>query len=281
MISKNNIDNKTDKAWMQLHDRLKKDGLLVEEKNKTRFTLITRWAVAALALLIISFTVFYTSQKMSDDKIQMLVLSNEENSGILVKTLHDGSIVYLTTQTSLQYPQNFQDEKREVFLQGDAYFDIQRSPDKPFFIETELARIEVLGTAFNVDCSVEKAFSLSVERGSVKVINKSTSQSYIVKGGETIDLSDNRLELSSTRNAYMFRKYKHRFHFRDERLEDVVKVVNINTENAILLELSPNISDRLITVAFEKESPEMIAQLICIALNLQQKQDNGKIIIYE
>lgn len=275
------MDNKTDKAWLRLHDRLKKDGLLVEEKNKTRFILITKWAVAGLVLLIISLAAIYTSQKMQDDKIQMLALSNEENSGILVKTLHDGSIVYLTTQTSLQYPQNFREEKREVFLQGDAYFDIQRNPKKPFFIETERVWIEVLGTAFNVDSRQEKAFSLSVERGVVKVTDKSSGQNYIVKGGETIDLNDNRLELSSTPNVYMFRKYKQQFHFKDERLEDVVKVVNINSENDTFLELNPSIADRPITIAFEKESPEMIAQLICIALNLQQKQDDGKIIIYE
>jgi transmembrane sensor len=64
--------------------------------------------------------------------------------------LPDGSRVHLNAGSRLVYPEFFADKIREVFLVGEAFFDIENDQDKPFVVQTTDIRIRVLGTRFNV-----------------------------------------------------------------------------------------------------------------------------------
>ena len=85
--------------------------------------------------------------------------------------LPDGSTVILSPESILNYPSSFEaHSKREVFLEGQAFFDIKHNPAKPFIVHTGNIQTRVLGTAFNI-----KAFkgardvTVTVKRGKVKV----------------------------------------------------------------------------------------------------------------
>jgi transmembrane sensor len=67
-----------------------------------------------------------------------------------VITLSDGSRVWVNAGSRLVYPSKFVDKTREVFLTGEAFFDIEKNEEHPFIVKTVDARIEVLGTRFNV-----------------------------------------------------------------------------------------------------------------------------------
>ena len=103
---------------------------------------------------------------------QALIMQENTEQSTLVTTLEDGSIVYMGGETSLQYPEHFSMDKREVSLQGNALFDVTGNRERPFLIETEEVRIEVLGTMFHVKSDVGSTFELSVQRGKVKVALK-------------------------------------------------------------------------------------------------------------
>lgn len=84
--------------------------------------------------------------------------------------LSDSSIVMLNADTHLRFPSSFDGPTREVYLTGEAYFDIQKDPLHPFIIHTDKMTIRVLGTSFNVrsypnDVSVET----TLINGSVEV----------------------------------------------------------------------------------------------------------------
>ena len=64
--------------------------------------------------------------------------------------LADGSSVTLNADSRLKYPASFDGPVREVYLTGEAFFDIQKDPDHPFIIHTDKMNIRVLGTSFNV-----------------------------------------------------------------------------------------------------------------------------------
>ena len=102
--------------------------------------------------------------------------------------MEDGSIVYLADNSQLSYPEHFQREKREVSLLGNALFDVSGNKERPFLIETEQARIEVLGTSFNIKSSDKSAFELAVRRGLVKVTLKKNGEQTLVKAGQTVSL---------------------------------------------------------------------------------------------
>ena len=65
-------------------------------------------------------------------------------------TLSDGSQVWLNSGSRLIYPAAFSDENREVYLQGEAIFDVAHNKEKPFRVLSDKQQIEVLGTVFNV-----------------------------------------------------------------------------------------------------------------------------------
>jgi len=69
-------------------------------------------------------------------------------------------------------------------------------------------------------------------------------------------------------------------HFKDERLEDVINVINRKSDG-LQLEITPELGKRLITATFSENSPDSMAQLICIALNLKFSQQQNTIRIYE
>ena len=278
MILENKKNNATDQAWNQLHDRLMKDDLIPIKKEIARKPIIYspafKWAASAAVLFICILSVWFMKNTGTNE---LFTLYNEEEASTLVSTLEDGSTVYLSEQTSLQYPSRFKENKREVILQGEAFFEINKNPDRPFFINTESAIIEVLGTSFNVNSKNKSSFSLSVKNGEVKVTLKENNQSVNVKAGEAITLQTNRLHLTKVKSE-QFENQSKKIHFKDERLINVIQIINTR-ENNIQLKIAPELENRLLTVSFSEENPQTIAKLICLALGLQQFQQDNTIFI--
>ena len=80
--------------------------------------------------------------------------------------LADGTHIWLNSGSQLSYPTEFKSNSREVYLSGEAFFDIKPNPEKPFYVITRDIRIKVLGTSFNVSSYEED----------------NTSQTVLVKG---------------------------------------------------------------------------------------------------
>ena len=84
--------------------------------------------------------------------------------------LSDGTVVWLNSGTRLVYPAVFNEDNREVYLEGEAIFDVAHNPEKPFRVLSEHQRIEVLGTVFNVSSYREDVETSTVlKSGSVRV----------------------------------------------------------------------------------------------------------------
>ena len=64
--------------------------------------------------------------------------------------LADGTHIWLNSGSQLSYPAKFKPDSREVYLSGEAFFDVKPNPNSPFFVITRDIRIKVLGTSFNV-----------------------------------------------------------------------------------------------------------------------------------
>ena len=67
-----------------------------------------------------------------------------------VVKLSDGTSVWLNSGSSLRYPDRFEGNKRSVVLKGEAYFEVESNPEKPFIVETPLISVRATGTKFNV-----------------------------------------------------------------------------------------------------------------------------------
>ena len=70
--------------------------------------------------------------------------------GEYILTLGDSTVVHLNSQSVLEYPVHFAGDKREVYLEGEAYFQVHRNNGRPFIVHTENMDVRVTGTEYNV-----------------------------------------------------------------------------------------------------------------------------------
>ena len=275
---------KTDKAWERLYARFEQDNLLVQAEQSVSVPrkVYLKWGTVAAAVVvgIICCTAWWIMPEQKMEPRNLLTQENHE-AATLVKTLEDGSVVYLTQKSTLQYPEHFDTDKREVNLQGEAFFDVAKKPEQTFLIETEKVRVEVLGTAFDVRSTEMTPFSLSVKRGKVKVSLKQGSQTIYVNVGETVTLQDNGLQLSATKHLGDFDRYTKNIRFKDESLEDVLRVINMESTDWQIQTASSALNEKRLTVEFSNNSPESVAQLICWTFNLKCAREGNKLILSE
>jgi len=130
------------------------------------------WAKAAAVILLAlsAGIIFFYLNRPVQNKEVMRVSTNQlaRSSHSLVK-LPDGSSVLLNDNSTLDYSA-FTENKREVILTGEAYFDIARDEKHPFVIHTGKLKTRVLGTAFNIRAYPEEDdVTVTVTKGKVEV----------------------------------------------------------------------------------------------------------------
>ncbi len=83
-------------------------------------------------------------------------------------TLADGTQVWMNSESSLQYPENFNGNAREVYASGEVFLKVAKDKDKPFFVHFNDRKLEVLGTEFNVRAyNDEKTNVVTLVEGSI------------------------------------------------------------------------------------------------------------------
>ncbi len=112
---------------------------------------------------------------LEGQKEQRLVANEEAYSTMAVPygrraeiVLPDGTKVWLNSGTQITYPNAFKGDKREVFIQGEAYFEVAHNKEKPFHVYAKNVDVKVLGTSFNVRAYPdEKQLKTTLVEGSV------------------------------------------------------------------------------------------------------------------
>lgn len=114
-------------------------------------------------------------QVVEDDKIvyNTVIVPYGKRTQI---TLSDNSSVWLNSGSKLIYPARFATEKREVYLEGEAIFEVSHNKQQPFMVITQDIEVKVLGTVFDVSAYADDATSTTIlESGSVEMKYKSNS----------------------------------------------------------------------------------------------------------
>lgn len=125
----------------------------IDEKIKKeirRLWLRRTSAIAAsllLPVLILSTAYLYREVNRYKQIPNIVSVNSGQRAGI---TLPDGTVVYLNSESKLTYTPDFNEDLREVVLEGEAFFDVIPNKEKPFIVKTSVFDVEVLGTSFNV-----------------------------------------------------------------------------------------------------------------------------------
>jgi transmembrane sensor len=143
------------------------------------------WAAAAACVLMIWF--FATGSEDASSKAVENTVST--NAGYKASVnLPDGSKVWLNGDSKITYSGDFKGKTREVFLSGEAFFDIAKDKSRPFIIHTRTINLKVLGTAFNVRTyEKDKETEAALVHGSIEItLRNNPDKKIILKPGEKL-----------------------------------------------------------------------------------------------
>ncbi|SHG41845.1 FecR family protein [Chryseolinea serpens] len=129
----------------------------------TRLGLMLR--IAAVLIVGLGLSWYFLSTKGASG-IQILTTKAGEQTRIV---LPDSTVVWLNETTELQYPDPFQEQQRDIWLKGEAYFEVHSNTAQPFIVHTGEVSTTVVGTAFNLrSYENEQTLALDVTHGSVR-----------------------------------------------------------------------------------------------------------------
>jgi ferric-dicitrate binding protein FerR (iron transport regulator) len=138
--------------------------------------------------------------------------------------LSDGTKIWLNSGTTLRYPEQFAKDKRSVSIDGEAYFEVAKMPDKPFTVNTADMKVVVLGTSFNLSAYKEdKATSVTLVEGKVTVQDKAGIRIAQLVPGQmaTKNKNEDSLTIQNVKTGFYSAWIAGKIFFDDEPLDQI------------------------------------------------------------
>lgn len=219
-------------------------------------------------------------------------------------SLPDGSTVLLNSATNLRFNGNFTEGPREVYLDGEAFFEVVKDPGRPFVVHTSGMQIKVLGTAFNVKAySVDDLAEASLIHGSIEVSVKnrpnekiilSPNEKLIVHQNETKDLpvateeekvkpeiAINQLKPDPIDSGIVETKWtENKLVFRNESFSNVMEMLERWYDVSILVE-GRDLESTLLNGTFTNETVEEALDALALTKSFRYRRDGNQITIYK
>ena len=155
-----------------------------KQDNIRRLKPRTYWLRGAAAVIIGAIAavfIYVKAHNSSADAVVALKQFNTPAGTLSHLTLSDGTQITLNAESTVKYPAEFNSKTREVYLSGEAYFDVQHDPSHPFIVHTSRSDIRVLGTAFNIKCyDNDSLFAATLLRGSIQASVKNKANNTVL-----------------------------------------------------------------------------------------------------
>lgn len=279
---------------LQLLDSIRKSEQEEEMPEKSSVWLKTL-PLAAVLLLLYAASQFWFSPQQTE-----VITQIGESKSI---TLPDGSLVQLNSRSKLSYNDTWEStSSREVWLAGEAYFDVKKSTSQQgqkFSVYAKGIAVEVLGTKFNVNAHTDLV-EVVLEEGKVELTGKDSqgqtqalSSQYdarILLPGDkaSISLAE---ENQSARvshacaiekvNTRIYTSWKNgRFYFDATPLSTLKKVIEDNYGMEVIIE-DPTLLEKRLSGSLEHNNLDVLCQAIESLFGLTIEKSDNKLTIKE
>ena len=200
------------------------EPVIIKTKSKTQTILREIYRTVAVSAAVLLFVFFFfrdTDKEEVAEQFQTISVPAGQRINI---TLPDGTNVWLNARTTIKYPLSFNKEKRQVLLDGEAYFDVTEDKSKPFVVQTSKSRLEVLGTEFNIeDYSDMETFETMLFKGSVIIIPEdSLLQTVTLTPSYKVCLNSGKLEMEKVTDFSVYRWREGLICFKDDPFSKIM-----------------------------------------------------------
>jgi hypothetical protein len=300
----------TEKGSLNINERIKivkveKTVDFNEEiEEEKSFRLHYKWLAAAAVLLFFSWIGFQQFTKTDKVSYKQLVNDTKKLTGEIYEkenttafpmllTLPDESSVILQPQSRISYsPQQYNKTKREVILSGEAFFEVQKNSEVPFFVYANELITKVLVTSFTIKANASET-EVIVKTGRVSVImqndvhknekmNGKTLEGFVLNANEqvTINLNGEKIEKPVIVKQEDLQQaiQKLSFDFDETPAIEIIEAI----KNAYHIEVIYNkekLSNCKLTAHLSDEPLIEKIKLICIALDATYKEEDNTFII--
>ncbi len=180
----------------------------------------------------------HTAPDGGDLPVEQLVLQTPKGGGYQVQ-LPDGTNVWLNAASSLTYPIRFSGERREVLLDGEAYFEVVNNTEFPFVVRSGAQELRVLGTSFNISAySGDPQHITTLVSGAVSI--KSTGREFVLKPSQQLRASVDGIEVFTVETADVTAWKNGQFAFYGETMPFIIRQIerwyDVSFENKELAE---------------------------------------------
>ena len=171
--------------------------------------------------------VYTSSEGKNVDEIRFNELEVPRGGEYKVR-LADGTLVYLNSATRMKYPVKFDEKERKVYLSGEAYFEVAKDPERPFFVEMEGVEVRVYGTSFNVNTHQKGNIQTVLVKGSIGVKVLSSGMESMIRPGQMAEFKQGNTKVDvKDVNVAVYTDWKDGiFRFENQRLEDILTVLS-------------------------------------------------------
>jgi len=229
--------------------------------NSFRATLMA--ASVAIAVLFVGYQASVNSWFSGNDftdQVNWITKSTDKGQQLTIR-LVDGTQVVLNANSSITYPEFFNEHTRKVEVTGEVYFEVAHDPEHPFVVDAGVFSSKVLGTSFNVINRADEQLNMvSLVSGKVEVTQKTQKQNVILAPGEEV--------VTTTTSGFSKRSFniQHRVAWKNKIIHfsgaDYIKVFDVleNWYGVNIDYKAPESHYRpwKLTAAYENESLEMV-----------------------
>ena len=198
--------------------------------------------------------------------------------------LSDGTVIQLNAGTILKYPVTFSDpNSRDVYLEGEAFFSVQKNPEHPFIVHTKNMNVRVLGTKFNVSSyENEDTTSTVLLEGSVKVLrpneNDNLDVGTIISPNQQAAIQYGELSVEEVDVEKYIAWTQGILYFDNDRFADIVKELERHY-NVKILNKYQELNSVRYTGTFQYKTISQVLEVFKRNTQFEYKLNNGLIII--
>lgn len=252
-----------------------------QKQSRIRFQLNKWMRVAAmfiLPLLTAGGVYFYMSRESSSAPL-VIAVERGQKANI---TLPDGSKVWLNSQSKLTYSANFNIKKRELQLDGEAYFEVAHNPNKPFIVQSNDISVEALGTAFGMKAyNEDKLISSILMRGKVRVTTPDGEAILMPNDRIMYDKTTRKKVKNAVTNATDFTGWIHNeLRFENESLGDIAKTIQ-RIYNVDIVFATVKLKNQRYTGTINNNSLESVLNIISLTSPVLFQINNQQVTLSE
>lgn len=222
-------------------------------------------------------------QASSDESLNQVIVPYGKRSSIL---LSDGTLVWLNSGSKIVYPPVFSKNTREVYLEGEAYFEVSKNREKPFYVHTDGFRVKVLGTKFAVQAyKNEHGHTAVLLEGKVSLAKNEVlfTKEYEMVPNQKATLFDDedKFQIANVSDAQNYISWIYGYLSCEN--EDIISLTNrISRFYNINIEVkTSNIVSRFAGKLDLKEDPQRVLDGLSTIFKVKYKKLDNAIVIYE